>query len=222
MPSRLENLHTYKMVLNICTIHDDSHLLQWVPHSTSYALRTSPRISKYTKTDVPARSPLFRHLQLLRRRLITSTQKLTSLGIDNYFSERFSYPSWMILLFPSSDTTCRKKALEEMEKIWKISSGGSLLLISWVYKTAFIIYSWWLCRLSVAVLQIDAVGTTLWGKTLAITTFTLALATLLSSVIVLVDRNSLLQASVLLRWQEVRSTFSLSALTNVRGLFIGI
>jgi len=55
----------------------------------------------------------------------------------------------------------------------------------------------------VALLQIDAVGATLWGKTLAITTFMLALAALLSSVIVLIDRDLLLQASVVLRWQEV-------------------
>ena len=48
-------------------------------------------------------------------------------------------------------------------------------------------------------------GTTLWGKTLAIATFTFALAALLSSVIILVDRDSLLQASVMSRWHEVRS-----------------
>ena len=56
-----------------------------------------------------------------------------------------------------------------------------------------------------ALLQIDAVGATLWGKTLAITTFMLALAALLSSVIVLIDRDLLIQASVMLRWQEVSS-----------------
>jgi len=39
----------------------------------------------------------------------------------------------------------------------------------------------------------------------------LALAALLSSVIILVDRESLLQASVMLRWQEVR----ISALVGV-------
>jgi len=55
------------------------------------------------------------------------------------------------------------------------------------------------------------VGTTLWGNTFAITTFMLALAALLSSVIILVDRESLLQASVMLRWQEVR----ISALVGV-------
>ena len=43
-------------------------------------------------------------------------------------------------------------------------------------------------------------GTTIWGKTLAITTFTLALAALLSSAIIMVGGNSLLQ---MLRWQEV-------------------
>jgi len=52
------------------------------------------------------------------------------------------------------------------------------------------------------------VGNTLWGKTLAITTFTLALAALLSSIIILVDKDSLLHASVLLRWQEASSSNS--------------
>jgi len=109
----------------------------------------------------------------------------------------------MILPFVSGDTTYLKKAVEKMERIWTSASGGSLLLISCVYRTDLNVYSLWIYRLSVALLQIDAIGTTRWGKTLAITTFTLAFAALLSSVIILADRDSLLQASVVLRWQEV-------------------
>jgi len=68
------------------------------------------------------------------------------------------------------------------------------------------------------------VGNTLWGKTLAIATFTLALAALLSTVIVLVDKDSLLQPSVLLRWQEVSSSKSRGHMPwfNAHGLYIGI
>ena len=151
-------------------------------------------------------TPPHRRLHQLADRLIVRTHKLASLKIDQYFSTRFSYPSWMILPFSSSgDTNYYNKTLEEMEKIWKFTSGGSLLLISYVYIASCGVYSSWICRLSVALFQIDAVCTTLWGKTLAITTFTLALATMLSSSILLVDKASLSQASVILRWQEVRS-----------------
>jgi len=147
---------------------------------------------------------LHRHLRPLAGRLIIYTHKFASLGIDTHFSTRFSYPCWMILPFASGDATYLKKAVEKMEKIWTSASGGSLLLISCVYRNDLNAYSWWqVHRLSVALLQIDAVGTTCWGKTLAIMTFTLAFAALLSSVIILADRDSLLQASVMLRWQEV-------------------
>jgi len=50
------------------------------------------------------------------------------------------------------------------------------------------------------------VVSTLWGKTLATTTFTLALAALLLSVIVVVGKDLLVRANVMLRWQEVRSS----------------
>ena len=40
----------------------------------------------------------------------------------------------MILAFAYADTTCRTRALEEMEKIWTFASGGSLLLISYVVR----------------------------------------------------------------------------------------
>jgi len=147
-----------------------------------------------------------RRLHPLANHFIVRTHRLAGLQIDQYFSTHFSYPSWMILPFSSSgDTNYYNKTLEEMEKIWTFTSGGSLLLISYVYIASCGVYSSWICRLSVALFQIDAVCTTLWGKTLAITTFTLALATMLSSSILLVDKASLSKVSVILRWQEVRS-----------------
>ena len=66
---------------------------------------------------------------MLSDRLLVRTHKVTGLGINNYFSTRFSYPRWMVLPFVSGDTTCLKKALEEMWKIWTFAAGGSLLLI---------------------------------------------------------------------------------------------
>ena len=159
-------------------------------------------LAAYRSTNADS-LPGHRHLRPLAGRLIISAHKFTSLGIDSHFSTQFSYPSWMILPFVSGDTTYPKKVLEKMERIWTSASGGSPLLISCVYRTDLNAYSLWIYRFSVALLQIDAIGTTRWGKTLAITTFTLALAALFSSVIILADRDSLLQASVVLRWQEV-------------------
>jgi len=75
-----------------------------------------------------------RRLHPLADRFIVRTHKLAVLKIDQYFSTRFSYPSWMILPFSSSgDTNYYNKTLEEMEKIWTFTSGGSLLFISYVY-----------------------------------------------------------------------------------------
>ena len=75
-------------------------------------------------------TPPHRQLHQLTDRLIVRTHKLAGLKIDQYFSTCFSYPSWMILPFSSSgDTNYCNKKLEEMEKIWTFTSGGSLLLI---------------------------------------------------------------------------------------------
>ena len=139
---------------------------------------------------------LHRHLRPLPGCLIICTHEFASLGIDTHFSTRFSYPCWMILPFASGDTIYLEKALEKTKKIWTSASGGSLLLISCVYRTDLNAYYWWLYRLSVALFQTNAVSTTSWGKTLAITTFTLAFTALLSSVIILADRNSLLHCGL--------------------------
>ena len=92
------------------------------------------------KTDVLTWLPLHRILHPLAHRLAMRTHKIAGLGIDQYFSIRFSYPSWMILPFASADTISRKKALEDMEKIWTFASGGSFLLIPYVHETIFGIY----------------------------------------------------------------------------------
>ena len=79
-------------------------------------------------------TPPNRRLHQLADCLIVHTHKLRGLKIDQYFSTCFSYPSWMILPFSSSgDTNYYNKTLEDMEKIWTFTSGGSLLLISYVY-----------------------------------------------------------------------------------------
>jgi len=83
-------------------------------------------------------TPPYGRLHQLADRLIIRTHKLAGLKIDQYFSTRFSYPSWMILPFASGDTNYCNKMLEEMEKIWKFTFGGSLLLISYVYIASLI------------------------------------------------------------------------------------
>jgi len=58
-------------------------------------------------------------------------------------------------------------------------------------------------RLSIALLQIDAVGTTRWGQALCVETFALALAGLFSGAPFILEGASLHSDRVRLLWLEV-------------------
>jgi len=98
-----------------------------------------------------------------------------------------------------------KKAYREMKEVWTPSCAGLIILAPYVRSKCFETHWQPPCRLSLALLQINPVATNRWGQALAVATFMVALAGLISSFlsIYILGGASLCQDTVRLRWLEV-------------------